>query len=382
MRDTISVMPGLFKLTSGVAVFAGAAITQWMLGPFRRPPNPHPIITPRWETVFRDPILHASVHWEALHTFNPAAIVHNGKVYVLYRAEDNSGQMEIGMHTSRIGLAESGDGIHFTRRDTPVLYPDNDLQRSREWPGGVEDPRIVETADGVYVLTYTQWNRKAFRAAIATSRDLIHWQKYGPAFGTTGRYASLEYKSAGIATRFEGGRLTAVKIHGSYWMYWGEHPIRLATSSDLIHWTPLEDPNGNPLVLLTNRPSHFDSGFPEVGPPPVLTDSGVLLLYNGKNSDGSDRDESIRAGAYSVGQALFSAADPTRLLGRSQQPTLKPQLPFEKTGQYAAGTTFAEGLVSFRGSWFLYYGCADAFVGVAIATGRFGGTLKAQSPGR
>jgi beta-1,2-mannosidase len=370
VRDTLSVMLSLCRLGTGIAAFAGAAIAPWMLGTFRRPPDPTPIITPRAETVFQDPILHASVHWEALHTFNPAAIVRNGKVYVLYRAEDNSGQMGIGMHTSRIGLAESDDGIHFTRRDTPVLYPDDDSQRSREWPGGVEDPRIVETVDGIYVLTYTQWNRKIFTVGIATSRDLIHWQKYGPAFGTTGKYASLEYKSAGIVTRFEDGRLIAVKMHGSYWMYWGERPVRLAKSSDLIRWIPVEDTHGVPLILLTNRPGHFDSGFPEVGPPPVLTHSGIVLLYNGKNGDGSDRDTSIGAGAYSVGQALFSAADPNRLLDRSNRPFLKPELPFEKTGQYSAGTTFAEGLVVFHERWFLYYGCADSFVGVAIARRR------------
>src|SRR5262249_55492562 len=46
---------------------------------------------------------------------------------------------------------------------------------------------------------------------------------------------------------------------------------------------------------------------------------------------------------------------------------LKPDLPYEKTGQYAAGTTFAEGLVFFRGKWFLYYGCADSLVAVATA---------------
>ena len=365
----MSVMSGLLQLGIGIAVFAWAAMGPWTLGTFRRPPDPKPIITPRPESVFQDPILHASVHWEALHTFNPAAIVRNGKVYVLYRAEDNTGQMEIGMHTSRIGLAESEDGIHFKRRDAPVLYPDNDSQRSREWPGGVEDPRIVETAEGSYVLTYTQWNRQTFTVGIATSRDLIHWQKYGPAFGTTGKYASLEYKSAGIATRVEGGRLIAVQIHGSYWMYWGEHPVRLAKSSDLIHWTPVEDSHSEPLVLLTKRPGHFDSGFPEVGPPPVLTASGVVLIYNGKNSEGSDRAVSIGAGAYSVGEALFSKDDPKRLLDRSKEPFLEPTFPFEKTGQYAAGTTFAEGLVLFRGEWFLYYGCADSFVGVVIGGG-------------
>jgi predicted GH43/DUF377 family glycosyl hydrolase len=41
-------------------------------------------------------------------------------------------------------------------------------------------------------------------------------------------------------------------------------------------------------------------------------------------------------------------------------------LPHEMTGQYSSGTTFSEGLVFFRGKWFLYYGTADSFVGLAI----------------
>ncbi len=61
------------------------------------------------------------VHWEALHTFNPGAIVRKGKVYVLYRAEDDSGTMVIGMHTSRLGMASSEDGIHFKRADSGFL---------------------------------------------------------------------------------------------------------------------------------------------------------------------------------------------------------------------------------------------------------------------
>ncbi len=96
--------------------------------------------------------------------------------------------MRIGLHTSRLGLAESDDGIHFTRRPEPVFYPDNDSQKEREWPGGCEDPRLVESEDGTYVLTYTQWNRQKTDAAIATSKDLVHWTKHGPALGTEGKY--------------------------------------------------------------------------------------------------------------------------------------------------------------------------------------------------
>jgi predicted GH43/DUF377 family glycosyl hydrolase len=177
----------------------------WEIGPFTRPASGNPVIRPRPEAAFTDPVLKAPVHWEALHTFNPAAMVRNGKVYVLYRAEDDSGTMAIGGHTSRLGLAESSDGIHFTRRAGPVFCPAEDAQESREWPGGVEDPRIVEREDGTYVLTYTQWNRKTYSVGMATSPDLTHWAKHGPAFLTAagGKYAQLQYKSAGIVTRLD-----------------------------------------------------------------------------------------------------------------------------------------------------------------------------------
>lgn len=351
------------------ALYAQSAAT-WQIGPFTRPASGNPVITPRPESVFADPILHAPAHWEALHTFNPAAIVRDGKIFVLYRAEDNSGAMQIGMHTSRLGLAESTDGIHFTRRPAPVFYPADDDQKSREWPGGVEDPRLVEREDGTYVLTYTQWNRKTYSVGIATSTDLTHWTKHGPAFFTAaaGKYAHLQYKSAGIVTRVDPGkgRLIAAKINGKYWMYWGEGTIRLATSPDLIHWDPVEDAQGAPLELLHARSSHFDSTFPETGPPPILTGAGIVVLYNGKNADAGG-DPQLGPEAYATGEALFDAKDPAHLLAQTAQPVLKPELPYEKTGQYAAGTTFSEGLVWFHGQWFLYYGCADSLVAVVTA---------------
>jgi predicted GH43/DUF377 family glycosyl hydrolase len=363
----------------------------WMLGPFARPENAQPVITARPASVFTDPILDKPVHWEALHTFNPAAVVRDGKIYVLYRAEDDSGTMQIGMHTSRLGLAESEDGVHFTREGAPVFYPAKDSEQAREWPGGTEDPRIVEAPDGGYVLTYTQWNRETYRVGIATSPDLHTWTKHGPAFGM-GRYGALKYKSAGIVTEcVTKGRCVAAKIAtakggGHYWMYWGEGEIHLATSDDLVHWTPVEGADGQPNVLMRARPGRFDSGLPEVGPPPVLTEDGIVLVYNGKNaagangknaagahgknSAGADRDPALAAGTYSVGQVLFAAHDPAKLLARTATPFFQPKLAWEQSGQYAAGTTFAEGLVWFHDRWLLYYGCADSRVGVALSRSR------------
>ncbi len=346
------------------------AAPRFGIGPWTRASD-QPVIRPDPHATFLDPVTGQTVHWEALHTFNPAAILRNGSIYVLYRAEDDSGAMAIGGHVSRLGLAVSQDGLHFNQMPAPVFFPDKDAQQSREVPGGVEDPRLVEAPDGSYVLTYTQWSRdrNSYSVGIASSRNLQHWTKHGPAFAGAlgGRYDNLKYKSAGIVTERVGDRLIAARIHGLYWMYWGEIEVGIATSPDLIHWTPQEDAPGRTRVLLRARPGKADSAFPETGPPPMLTSRGIVMLYNAKNAVGAAGDTHLQAGTYSVEEALFSAQDPTRLKARTAQPVFSPNLPFERSGQYAAGTTFAEGLVLFAGKWWMYYGCADSLVGVATA---------------
>lgn len=339
-------------------------LPSWAIGPFTRPLEA-PVLRPRRESTFRCPVQGCDVRWEELHTFNPAAAVVDGRVALLYRAEDASGEMKVGGHTSRIGLALSEDGLTFERSKAPVLFPDHDEQRKNEWPGGLEDPRLVAAEDGRYVCTYTQYNRKVARLAVAVSRDLRQWVKHGPVFG--GRFRKAWSKSGSIVSRLTGDRLVATKIDGKYWMYWGEGFVSLATSKDLIRWDPVLDEQGQPIRVLEARKGLFDSGFPEGGPAALLTRDGIVVLYNGKNANDATRDPSLGPGAYSGGQALFSASDPRRLLDRLDQPYLRPELPFERTGQYVEGTTFAEGLVCFKGRWLLYYGCADSFIGVAEA---------------
>jgi predicted GH43/DUF377 family glycosyl hydrolase len=194
------------------------------------------------------------------------------------------------------------------------------------------------------------------------------WTKHGPALAKAynGKYADLQYKSAGIVTKMQDGRLKATKINGKYLMFWGEGKVHLATSTNLVDWDPVEDGHGQLITVIQRRPHLFDSTFPEVGPPPILTGRGILLLYNGKNAI-KDGDKALAPRTYSVGEALFSASDPTKLLSQVEQPVFKPELPWERSGQYVAGTTFAEGLVYFHDKWFLYYGCADSLVGVAIS---------------
>lgn len=348
----------------GAASPGRAQTTGWMLGPFTKPASVNPIISPTPNATVRSPLSDSIVRWEQFATFNPAAVIRDGKVYVLYRAEDATGDTVIGGHTSRIGLAESTDGLHFTRRAAPVLFPDRDAQQLNEWPGGVEDPRVVEREDGQYVLTYTQWNRKVPKLAVATSPDLVHWTKHGPAFPA--RYQTSETKSGAILCRFVGERCVAARINGKYWMYFNVPRVLIATSDDLVAWTPLEDDNGHALEVLTPRPGYFDSWLVEAGAPAVLTERGIVLLYNAGNSE-HQGDPSVPARTYTAGQALFDAHNPVRLIARTDAPFLRPSEPYERSGQYKEGTTFVEGLVRFKGRWLLYYGTADSRVAVAVS---------------
>ena len=356
---------------TGAAPLGAQASRDWMIGPFEKPREVNPVLTPRSTSTFRSPISDSTVRWEEYATFNPAAVVRNGKVMLLYRAEDSSGDEKIGGHTSRLGLAESTDGLRFTRRDAPVLFPDRDAQRANEWPGGVEDPRLVQTDDGTYVLTYTQWNRDVPRLAIATSRDLLTWTKHGPAFAAAegGKYLRTETKSGAILSRVVGDRLVATRVNGKYWMYFNVPDIHIATSDDLIRWTPVADADGKLARVLSARPGYFDSWLVEPGPPAILTERGIVLLYNAGNSDAFGAP-GLPARVYTAGQALFDRRNPLKLIARTDEPFIRPSEPYERTGQYKEGTTFVEGLVFFRGRWLLYYGMADSRVGVAVSRPR------------
>ena len=357
-------------------------LPKWSLGPFSRIEGVNPVLKPDKSSVFDCPVRNERVKWEELHVFNPAAVVHKGKVVLLYRAEDASGAMKVGGHTSRIGYASSSDGFNFSRRPEPILFPTQDEQLKHEWPTGCEDPRVVQREDGLFIMTYTQatgWNEKekkwGFILGIATSRNLVEWRKHGSAFAKAfdGRYGKsgkfCQHKSASIVCREQNGNFTAERIKGLYWMYWHNgYSTFCATSNDLLDWVPVENPEGGcPLEVLPRRKGYFDSGLTECGPQALLKDAGILVIYNGANSTNpDDMCKDLKRNAYSAGQALFSKDAPSKLLDRLDKPFLKPEAAYEKVGQCPNECVFVEGLVHHRGKWMLYYGGTDAVIGVAI----------------
>lgn len=119
-------------------------------------------------------------------------------------------------------------------------------------------------------------------------------------------------------------------------------------------------------TVIKPRPQYFDSALTECGPPAILTDKGIVLLYNGKNqTNDSKRDKRFTAGAYCAGQILTDPKEPMKVLQRLDVPFFRPMASFEKSGQYVDGTVFIEGLVFFKTNG-ISITDADSQVSVAI----------------
>lgn len=344
-------------------------ITDWEIGPFVKVDSLNPILGPL-KTKWFCPVRQDSVSWEGKDIFNPCAVVRDGKVYMLYRAEDF-----VGKHngTSRIGLAVSEDGLHFERYPMPVFYPENDDFIDIEWEGGVEDPRIVEDENGTYYMTYTAYDGMQTWLCIASSKDLIIWKKHGVVFEEIDEQlkTTLSFKSGSIVSKLVGDKMIATKINGKYWMYWNVGELYLATSEDLIHWDPVMKKDGSYYApALQPRPDklHVDNIFCEPGPAAILTDKGILLLYNGiyngvpSENGRPENDELNWAGV----QVLFDEDNPMKSIARAEEPFIRPEKDYEVTGQVNK-VTFIEGMVKFKGKWFIYYGTADSYIAVAVA---------------
>jgi len=285
-----------------------------------------------------NPILTPSKGFQSRGVFNPTVIKEEGRFWMLYRAETEDGL------TGRIGIAKSGDGIHFTPNPEPVLSPDEDFDR-----GGCEDPRVVKVGD-IHFLFYVGNSRKyhVSNICLATSKNLTHWKKHGPVLETRqGTWDSGQLKA---------GVIVPEKIDGSYLMYFmGEHrpwvsAIGIAYSDDLYHW---EEPLHQPILL--PRDGYFDSKGIEPGPNPTVIDEGILLIYNGWGEDC----------IYKTGGVLLSKENPTNVLKRTDEPILNLSQDYGR--KYRTGNhCVAEGVIRHNNQWFLYYGAADRLVCMAI----------------
>ena len=210
---------------------------------------------------------------------------------------------------SHVGLAWSDDGYRFEREPEPVLSPSEDYDGF-----GCEDARVT-AIDGTYYLTYSGWDRPAALLCLATSTDLRTWTKHGPLFPDFDTFQPQGRGETGPWSK--AGGIVPVKVNGRWLMYFGEGSIWTATSDDLLHWTPTV-PDTEPPVMAP-RPGTFSDFLVEVGPQPLITDDGlILLLHNAavKNPDGSVR--------YTAGQLLIHPDRPDEILAELTRPWLEP----------------------------------------------------------
>lgn len=350
--------------------------TDWGFTEFVKVDSINPILKPTDKLQFTDPITGSSAKWEERNVLNPTAVVKDDKVYLMYRAQDLNG-------TSRIGMAVSDDGLHFEKMPAPVLYPDNDNMKVYEWNykkdateqtntedcyfcyfDGVEDPRIVESDTGEYIMTYTSYDGKTARLSIASSKDLKTWTKHGLVLSDE-KYKDTWSKSGAIISELRGNKIIAKQINGKYWMYFGDTDLYMATSTDLIHWEVAEnEESGKMISVLHPRAGYFDSRLVEPGPYALLKDEGILLIYNSSNA-ANFNDQSLPKFTYAAAQALFDKDQPYKLLDRTEGFFIHPDKDYEKIGEVNE-VCFVEGLVFFKDQWFLYYGTADSKIAVAV----------------
>lgn len=302
--------------------------------------------------------------WESAFLYNPTAIVLNETIFLLYRAQNAS-------KTSSIGLAWSTDGYNFTRLNTPIIYATEDYERI----GGCEDPRIVRV-NGTFYVTYTAYNNVSAQLCLARSQNLLDWEKTPPLFPG---WMDVAFSDIDIpmprVNHSKSGAIVNEPINGVYHMYFGDSFFYHATSPDMLNWTalPAEQYFAAPLLPWENR-------LIEPGPAPIKTRDGRwILVYNGMTTGRAGYPKN----QYSVGQMLIDPSGAFRPnitvpentyqpalkdgpIARIENPLLVPIAENEQQGQVDQ-VVFAEGLVQFKGKWFLYFGQADSTLGVATA---------------
>jgi len=249
--------------------------------------------------------------------------------------------------TGKIWIARSKDGFHFVSDIDPAIVPSEDFDRY-----GCEYPRATKFGD-VYYLTYGG-NQKKYRTGsicLASSKDMVHWKKYGPI------HQSLRDWNRG---QIKDGVIVPQKINGKYVMYFSgetepwKTSIGMAFSDDLVNW---HEPKTKPIVL--PRHDHFDSFGLEPGATPLVTDEGIVLAYNGWGKD------LVRK----VGALLLSKDNPGVVLERSHQPLVGS---FRDWGRELGGTSnysSSVGLARTNGRWLLYYGIAGKSICLAVSEG-------------
>ncbi len=287
-----------------------------------------------------NPILSAAdMPYRANTVFNAAAAGIDGESLLLMRVEDLRG-------ISHLTVARSDDGRTGWRIDPePTLMPDPDHHPEEVW--GIEDPRITWLPErDEWAIAYTAFSRRGPLVSLAVTRDFRHFHRLGPAMPP-------EDKDAALFPRRIDGRWAL--IHRPTPLAGPAH-VWLAFSPDLRHW------GDHTLLLPAREGAWWDAGKIGLGPPPLETPEGWLMLYHGVRSTAS-------GSLYRAGLALLDLEDPRHVLHRTDEWVFGPQDSYEQTGD-VGGVVFPCGWIHdpITDEVRVYYGAADSAIALATAT--------------
>lgn len=308
--------------------------------------NKNPIIKPE-----------ANVYWESKAVFNPSAIYHDGKVHVIYRAIGDS-------DISVFGYTESRDGFNFDKSSKKLAYYSKGKQAVKKeidpkilyssgggWGGGCEDPRLTLLGDKVYMI-YTLFDGWGSLRIALTSISLNDF----------------------INKRFNWKEPALISPPGEIHKNWVLFPEKIKGKYAIMHsfspkilidyFNSLDELDGKKFIRSNNsRPVDntrtWDSWFRGVGPSPIKTKYGWLIIYHAMDHKNPDR--------YRIGAMILDTKDPAKVLYRSNEPILEPEKLYENEG-YKSGVIYSCGaVVNKKGELFVYYGGADKVSCVATA---------------
>jgi predicted GH43/DUF377 family glycosyl hydrolase len=309
-----------------------------------------------------NPIIEPRNHhdWEGEGTFNPAVIEDDeGVIHLLYRAVGKDG-------ISRVGYAQSKDGLHFQRRSSLPVYqpipgfglplPENATGPIGYHPaiytsgggwGGAEDPRLIRIENTVYMMyvAFEGWNSVRIALTSISVDDFKNerWKWKKPVLLSPPGKINKNWL------------MFPEKINGKYAIL---HSIAPKVSIEYV-----DNPEKMEKFIDSPRPDGpqpgrkdaWDSVLRGAGPPPVKTRLGWLLLYHAL--------EKKDLGKYKLGAMILDKSDPTKILYRSAHPILSPDMNYENNGK--PGVVYASGAIIRDDNLYVYYGGADKVVCVA-----------------
>jgi predicted GH43/DUF377 family glycosyl hydrolase len=311
--------------------------------------------------------------------FNPAVTRHDGDVVLLLRVAEslrevpsgnvaattfNDGRLEVHLwqqddkdvdtsdprvivaegrtwltSMSHLRGARSQDGITFVVEPTPALFPANAYEEF-----GIEDPRITSIdGGGTYWINYTAVSRLGIATALASTRDFRTFDRHGIIFPPPNRDVTI------FPERIDG---RYVALHRPMPSGIGEHAIWIASSADLNAW-------GDHRFVAGARDGRWDDAKVGGGAVPFRVRAGNvdawIAIYHGVTKSST---------TYSLGALLLDARDPSRVIGRSREPILKPEATYERQG-FFGGVVFTCGALVDGDRVRVYYGAADGVTAVA-----------------